>query len=321
MSTETERSTAIPPTRTPSTLVCTVTPFDARGRLDEDALRRLVERYGRAGVGTFLASSSPGEGFALSLEETERLYAVAKEAMAGRAPVRAMGIEPHNAEETLALMRVAEAVGLDAMQLYCLDCSHGNRPTDAELEAFFRTILDRMSIPAVLSTHFLLGYMIPLDLIERLLADYSQIIGINASTNDVGYLTRLTQVVDGRVDVHVGGPMHALTGFALGAQGFLSTEGAIAPRLCASVIEGFARGDQAATFAAYRRLMQLSSINVWPGGSVRFVKTALRILGQPGWHTRPPYLPLDESVHGTIRRRLEELRISETEELEPVTAG
>jgi 4-hydroxy-tetrahydrodipicolinate synthase len=134
-------------------------------------------------------------------------------------------------------------------------------------------------------------------------------------------LTRVTQLADGRVDVHVGGPMHALSGFALGAQGFLSTEGAIAPKLCASVIDGYARGDQAATFAAYRRLMRLSSINTWPGGSVRYIKTALRILGQPGWHTRPPYLPLDESLHDGIRKGFEELGIAETEDLEPVGAG
>jgi 4-hydroxy-tetrahydrodipicolinate synthase len=308
-------------TRTPSTLVCTVTPFDADGRLDEGALRRLIDRFGKAGVGTFLASSSPGEGFALSLDETERLFATAKETMAGRAPVRAMGIEPHNAGETLAILRIAESVGLDAMQLYCLDCSHGNRPTDAELERFFRTLLEQMSIPAVLSTHFLLGYMIPIDVLDRLLADYPHVIGINASTNDLGYLTRVTQLADGRADVHVGGPMHALSGLALGAQGFLSTEGAIAPRLCASVIEAFGRGDLAATFAAYRRLMKLSSINVWPGGSVRYIKTSLRILGQPGWHTRPPYLPLDESAHDDIRKGFDALRIAETEDLEPVGAG
>jgi 4-hydroxy-tetrahydrodipicolinate synthase len=310
-----------PLARTPSTLVCTVTPFDADGRLDEEALRLLIDRFGKAGVGTFLASSSPGEGFALTLDETERLFAVAKQTMAGRAPVRAMGIEPHNANETLAILRIAEAVGLDAMQLYCLDCSHGNRPTDAELERFFRTLLEQMSIPAVLSTHFLLGYMIPIDVLDRLLADYPHVIGINASTNDLGYLTRVTQVAEGRADVHVGGPMHALSGLALGAQGFLSTEGAIAPRLCASVIEGFARGDQAATFSAYRRLMRLSSINVWPGGSVRYIKSSLRILGQPGWHTRPPYLPLDESVHDGIRKGFDALRIAETEDLEPVAAG
>ena len=114
-------------------------------------------------------------------------------------------------------------------------------------------------------------------------------------------MTRVTQLVDGRTDVHVGGPMHALSGLALGAQGFFSTEGAIAPKLCASVINNFAAGDQAATFAAFQRLMHLSAINVWPGGSVRYIKSALRVLGQPGWHTRPPYLPLDESLDDHIR--------------------
>lgn len=305
------------PTRQPSTLVCTVTPFDAGGALDEAALRLLIDRYGKAGIGTFLASSSPGEGFALSLSETERLYAVAKEAMAGRAPVRAMGIEPHNAEETLRLIKIAESVGLDAMQLYCLDCSHGNQPTGVELERFFRTLLEQMTIPAVLSTHFLLGYMIPLDVLERLVDAYPHIIGINVSTNDLGYLTRVTQLVDGRTDVHVGGPMHALSGLALGAQGFLSTEGAIAPKLCASVINNFAVGDQAATFAAFQRLMHLSAINVWPGGSVRYIKSALRVLGQPGWYTRPPYLPLDESLDDHILQRIKALGILESEDLVP----
>jgi 4-hydroxy-tetrahydrodipicolinate synthase len=302
-------------TRTPSTLVCTVTPFDADGALDEAALRLLIDRYGRAGVGAFLGTSSPGEGFALSGSETEQLYALAKETMAGRAPVRAMGVEPHNTSETLALVKIAESVGLDAMQLYCLDCSHGSQPTMAELERFFRTLLEQMTIPAVLSTHFLLGYMIPLDVLERLLADYPQIIGINVSTNDLGYLTRVIQLVDGRADVHVGGPMHALTNLALGGQGFLSTEGAIAPKLCASVINNFVAGDQAATFAAFQRLMHLSAINVWPGGSVRYTKSALRALGQPGWHTRPPYLPLDESLDDQIRQRIKALGILETEDL------
>jgi len=303
--------------RTSSTLVCTVTPFDGDGGLDEGAVRVLVDRYGRAGVGTYLASSSPGEGFALSLAETERLYGVAREAMAGRASVRAMGIEPHTPAETVALLRIAESVGLDAMQLYCLDCSHGNRPNDVELERFFRTLLDQMSIPAVLSTHFLLGYMIPLEVLQRLLADYPHIIGINVSTNDLGYLTRVIDLVDGRVDVHVGGPMHALSGMAMGGQGFLSTEGAIAPRLCASVINHLAAGDQVAGFAAYKRLMQLSAINVWPGGSVRYIKTALRLLGQPGWHTRPPYLPLDDSCHPQIAAGLDALGITGTEDLAP----
>src|SRR5579863_5337 len=156
----------------PSAFCCTITPFDADGRLDEQALRLLVDRLGAGGVGAFVGTSSPGEGFSLSLAETERLYGVAKEAMAGRQPVRAMGVEPHSADESWELIKIAQSVGLDAMQLYSLDLSHGNQPTPGELERFFRTNLERMTIPAVLSTHFMLGYVIPIDVLGRLVDGY-----------------------------------------------------------------------------------------------------------------------------------------------------
>ena len=71
-------------TRAPSVFCCTITPFDAEGRLDEEGLRLLVERLAVGGVGAFVGTSSPGEGFALTLRETERLYGVTKDAMAGQ---------------------------------------------------------------------------------------------------------------------------------------------------------------------------------------------------------------------------------------------
>src|SRR5205814_4555623 len=134
--------------------------------------------------GAFVGTSSPGEGFSLTLDETERLYGGAKEAMAGRQEVRAMGVEPHSADETYELIKIAESVGLDAMQLYCLDLGHGNQPTPAELELFFRTNLERMRIPAVLSTHFMLGYVIPVDMLDRLMTDYPHVIGINCTSHN-----------------------------------------------------------------------------------------------------------------------------------------
>jgi len=302
-------------TRAPSVFCCTITPFDAEGRLDEEGLRLLVERLAVGGVGAFVGTSSPGEGFALTLHETERLYGVTKDAMAGRQPVRAMGVEPRSADEAYNLIKIAESVGMDAMQLYCLDLSHGNQPRPEELELFFRTNLDRMTIPAVLSTHFLLGYMIPLDMLARLLDDYPNIIGINCTTTDVGYLRHVIDLADGRVDVHVGGPQQAMTAVALGAQGFLCTEAIIAPRLCGSVIHHHVEGDDKAMFAAYDRVMRVSAINKWPGGSLRFTKAALRVLGLPGWHLRPPYLSLDDSAHEHIRQELAALEIAATEGL------
>jgi 4-hydroxy-tetrahydrodipicolinate synthase len=305
--------------RTPSVFCCTITPFAEDLSLDEDAIRLLVDRLGAGGVGAFLGTSSPGEGFALTLQETERLYGVAKEAMAGRAQVRAMGVEPHTADEAWELIKIAQSVGLDAMQLYSLDLSHGNKPLPTELEAFFRTNLERMTIPAVLSTHSLLGYLIPLDVMERLLNDYPHLIGINCSTPDLGYLGRVIELCEGRADVHVGGPQSAITNFAMGGQGFLCTEAIIAPKLVGSILKHHVADEYDEMCAAYHRLTRLTAVNVWPGGSIRFTKAALRAVGLPGWHTRPPYLPLPDSDLVQIKKGLEALQIPETEGLAPLS--
>jgi 4-hydroxy-tetrahydrodipicolinate synthase len=306
--------------RASSVFCCTITPFDEHQRLDEEGLRFLIERLAGGGVGAFVGTSSPGEGFSLSLAETERLYGVTKEAMAGRQQVRVMGVEPRSADDTYQLIRIAESVGMDAIQLYCLDLGHGNQPMPAELELFFRTNLERMNIPAVLSTHFMLGYMIPIDMLGRLIDDYPHITGINCTTRDGDYLRQVLALADGRVDVHVGGPHQALDALALGGQGFLCTEAMLAPQLCGSVIRHHLDHDDTLMTAAHDRIMRLAAINTWPGGSLRFTKSALRVLGLPGWHLRPPYLPLDDVALEQIARGLDELRIAETEGLEPTSS-
>jgi 4-hydroxy-tetrahydrodipicolinate synthase len=302
--------------RTPSTFTCTITPFAEDGSLDEDAWRSHIDRLADAGMGVYVGSSSPGEGYVLDASETETLYGIAADTVAGRASARAMGVETHTAAEYLAFVAIAESVGLEAMQIYCVDSGHANTPNDAELEAYFREILDGSSIQCVLSSHVFNRYVVPLDLLDRLLDGYpGRILGVNVTNPDLTYVTRLVETVDGRSDVHVGGPMQALTILALGGQGFLSTDGNIIPKTSVEVIDAHRRGDLAASQAAYRQIMRFFSSNEWPGGSMRFLKASMRALGLPGHHLRPPFQSLDEAGHARVEAILRELDISELNEL------
>ncbi len=289
--------------------VCTVTPYDEAGRLDDAAVVSLVESIASQGVGLAIGTASPGEGFALSLEETERFYNTVVATAAGRVPVCAMGVEPRNANQLRPIIRIAEQAKIDVMQLYTVDPGHSMKLTDRELERYFRALLDEMRIPAAISTHIYNG-LVPLSVLGRLLDAYPNIATIHC-TSEVNYLHQLVQLVAGRCEILVGGPMQALSTLAIGGQGFLCSEGNIAPVVCGELQAAIRAGDLAAAKLAYRRVNGVFSLNIWPGGTVRFLKTAMRLLGIPGCFTRPPFEHLDAAAAQIVATSMRALDLPE----------
>ena len=225
-----------------------------------------------------------------------------------------MGVEPRSAAEVIALAEQVEGAGLEAMQLYSLDQGHGNHPRSDELEAYLRDVLDAVSIPVVLSSHQAMGYALPCDLVARLIESYDHIIGINYTNPNVTELVRMLEAIEGRIELHVGGPMQAISALALGATGYLSSEGNLAPRLCVSVIEHHRGGDLAMRDAAFAKLLTLFSETQRLGG-ISAAKGALRELGLAGGWPRRPRLPVDPSAARELARSFESLGLREIEGL------
>lgn len=297
-----------------STFVISLTPFHLDESLDEDGLRRHLARMREAGIGVYLAGSGSGEGYSLSEDETRRILQIGVEELKGRVPVRAMGVEPRTAKQMVRIARIAEESGVDALQVYSLDAGHGTMPTNGEMEAYYRDVLESISIPAVISTHQSVGYFIPIPLIASLVERYN-VIGVNVTTPDHGYIMRLIDAVGDRAEIHCGGPMHALSIMALGGTGYLSSEGNIAPRLCVSLIRHWEAGDLAAAASAYSTIMHMLAL------ASRFThivgaKTALDILGLPGGIPRKPRLLLTGDDREEVRVALEVMRVAQLEGLE-----
>jgi 4-hydroxy-tetrahydrodipicolinate synthase len=153
-----------------------------------------------------------------------------------------------------------------------------------------------------------MGYNIPIEMLERLAGDYDHLIGVNLTTPDLLHLTEAIARLRPRLELHVGGPMNTLTALALGANGFLSSEAAIAPRLCQSVIAFWADGQLEDAFEAYGSVMALMvALAGVPGASVRRIKGAMRLLGHPGGYARGPYAPLAEGDLQAIGKALDKV--------------
>jgi 4-hydroxy-tetrahydrodipicolinate synthase len=153
-------------------------------------------------------------------------------------------------------------------------------------------VIANAPLPLVLSTHQSVGYRIAPEQIVNL-AQAPQVLAVNCTHPDLTYLAAVIDGVAAKKDVHVGGPMQALTALAFGGQGFLCSEGNLAPKLCISVIEHYKAGNLDAMMDAFSKVVRLSG-GLYGNGGIRVTKAVLNHLGLPGGYPRKPRLPVTD---------------------------
>ena len=94
-----------------------LTPFTAKGDIDEPALRALVDWYIGNGVDGLFASCQSSEIFHMDFEERMRIARVTVEAAAGRVPVVASGFTDYALEDQVKSIRSMADTGVDAVIL------------------------------------------------------------------------------------------------------------------------------------------------------------------------------------------------------------
>lgn len=296
--------------------VISLTPFDESGQLDEGHYRAHLQRLAAGGVGIYVAGGASGEAFTFSREENLAVLRIAGEELAGKAPIRAMGVEPRSSKQMIEFASMAADAGLDAVQVYSLDQGHGLRPNDAELRMYYETVLDAITIPSVISSHHLAGYVLPIPLLVDLVDNYPGIVGINVSSPDLNYNTQLIDALSSRVEIHVGGIGYVIAALMLGAHGYMTSQGNLAPRISQSVIDCFVNNDLPGLTDAFARVLRLLVVDSRAGLS-RGTKEALRQLGLPGGHVRPPRMPVNDAARADIATMLDQLDIRRLEGVAP----
>lgn len=298
----------------PSSFMITVTPFGDDGRLDKNLLRVHLRRMRDAGVGVYLIGSGSGEGYSLSKDERSAVMTIGREELQGHVPVRAMGCEHHNAKNMIDYIREVEAHRLDAVHVYSLNMGHGAMPTPGEMEAYYNDVIGSCSIPVVLSTHHVAGYMLPVDFVEKLLDRFEQIVGIVSATSNMTYQINLTQRVADRIEVHCGGPAHGPNILSLGGSGFLANESNLYPEIASGIITAWRNSDTAGVRENYSRLMALFEINQRYGGSsMRAMKPLMREFGFDGGVLRAPRQPISPEQLALAADEIRALKIAGAE--------
>ena len=295
-----------------SAFVMTITPFDEYGALDEPAFRKHLQRLRHAGVRVYIGSSASGEGFSLTRDELDRMLAIGIEELKGKVNVRAMGVEVRHAGEMIDFLKLAGRHALDAVHVFGPEMGHAAKPSPAELERYYSSVIETTSQPVVLSSYHTLGFNVPVSLLERLLKRFPQIIGFFYGGSDIRYLSELIERLADRIEIHCAGPYNALTTLSLGGHGFMGHEGNLAPTIAANVISAFESRDHDRLQKTYALLLAVYRIHHKHGGPVRAMKPLLNALGLPGGTVRLPRMAitndeLAEVLDATLKLDIAEL--------------
>lgn len=280
-------------------IVALVTPMEADGGVDFDALGRLVDFHVAAGTAAILSVGTTGESATLDMDEHQRVIAATIAAADGRLPVLA-GTGANSTREALELTENAAAAGADACLLVT---PYYNKPTQEGLYRHFQTIAEAVAVPQIL-------YNVPgrtacdmdNDTVERLAA-IPNIIGIKDASNDVARGVDLVRRCGDGFSVWSGEDAAARELILGGGHGVISVSANVAPKLMAQMTAAALAGDAARAEELDRKLAPVHRAMFVESNPIP-AKWALAQMGLMEAGIRLPLTPLSARFHEEVRAAL-----------------
>ena len=186
-----------------------LSPFDAQGKLDEQAYRENLRHWiNDLQLGGLFIAGKQAEFFSMNIDERKTLMRIAVEeaAKAGdRGGIGQCGIvtscSDTNLDVVLELGRYSQDIGADYVIVHS-PVLHFGASTDETIYEYYRYLTEQLDIGLAMWNHPDCGYVMSPELCDRI-ADLPSVVAIKYSTDRAAY-TRLTQLSGHKI--HVSNP-------------------------------------------------------------------------------------------------------------------
>ncbi|MGY2026427.1 4-hydroxy-tetrahydrodipicolinate synthase [Nocardia gipuzkoensis] len=270
--------------------VAMVTPFSADGKLDVDAGVALAARLIDRGVDLLAISGTTGESPTTTESEKADLLRAVVDAVGERATVIA-GAGTYDTAHSIELARNAQRAGAHGLLVVT---PYYSRPSQEGLLAHFTAVADATDLPVTL-------YDIPGRSVVPIASD---------TIRELAEHPRIVAVKDAKGDLNMGAELIASTGLtfysgddalnlpwlSVGAAGFISVIGHLAPERLRALLEAYTAGEVVRAREINTTLLPLHAAMARLGG-VAMSKGGLRLLGiEVGEPRLPQLMPSGEQL-------------------------
>ena len=267
-----------------------ITPFSG-GKVDYDAMGRLIEQQISGGISALVIAGTTGEGSTLTDGEHRDVISFAVEKTAKRVPVIA-GTGSNDTSYAVELSKFAVRAGADALLLIT---PYYNKATQEGIYLSFKALADCCNLPCIL-------YNVPsrtgcnlLPATARKIEEIENIVDLKEARGSISQIDEPASICGDSLDIYSGNDDQIVPIMSLGGKGVISVLSNLLPGRTNEICKSFLSGDIKTARELQLHYLPLinalfSEVNPIP------VKAAMARLGLCENTLRLPLTPMEPSA-------------------------
>jgi 4-hydroxy-tetrahydrodipicolinate synthase len=280
-----------------------ITPFK-KGKVDFDALGKLIQNQYKAGVNGIVPCGTTGESPTLSHEEHEQIIEFCVKQAKGKMKILA-GTGSNSTTEAIRFTHFAKKVGCDGALMVA---PYYNKPTQKGLYLHFKKVADLVNIPIVL--YNIMGRSsvnIEPTTIAKLCKDCKNIIGVKEASGSLSQMSALKALVP-NIELLSGDDALTLPVLSIGGIGVISVLSNLLPLETLSLIRAFEKGNIKEAKKIHYKFLPLVNALFMETNPIP-VKTAATMLGICSSEIRLPMCEMEESNKLKLKKVLKDFKL------------
>jgi 4-hydroxy-tetrahydrodipicolinate synthase len=282
-----------------------VTPFK-NGRIDEAALKQLIDDQFAGGVTGVVPCGTTGESPTLDYEEHERVVKLTVEFAAGRGVVMA-GTGSNSTREAVQMTEEAEAAGATAILQVA---PYYNKPTPEGLFQHFKAVAQATKLPIMLySIPGRSGIEIGVDVVARLVEACPNICAMKEAGGTPERVNQMRLALPHSFEILSGDDSLTLPFMSVGAVGVVSVASNIIPGPVSEMVQLALQGRYLEARAIHERYYPLLAAFLKLSTNPIPIKTAMGLAGKIDPELRLPMSPMEPAKVDELRATLKQVGV------------
>lgn len=279
-----------------------IVPYDAKGRINEEELRRIIRWLGDKGITGFYPNGSMGEFIRLSYEERKQVVKIVSEEAGGR-PILAGAAEP-NVDLVLEMCHHCADLGCRAVSI---TGPYYYKLSQESIEQYFRDIAAKSPIDIVIYNIPNFANEITIPVLKRLALDCPRIVGTKDTSNDFSRFQRiLHEIKSQRPDFAalIGWEELLCTAMFMGADGGTLSSSGVVPEVLMKIYEEAKAGNWDEAKRAQFKLLDLFALMISAPNFPEGFRLGYQLRGFDTGNARFPLSAEEKVLMEDIRARI-----------------